>query len=830
MRDEAGAGERVIFVSRAGGDAEIAARVVDALEAAGYRTILQQRNFRHANFIKKMHDALQSGARVVALLSPEYLRSEYCQAEWMNAIAGDPLNERRRLIVLRVAECEAPGLLAGIDHTDLTTVLDDPRRLAQAVVDAVRTGEEPRAVRAPGIESGSIGPVPSFTGRERELDEVERALRAGPLAVVHGMGGTGKSSLAKEYAWRHRGRYSVVWLVPAETEDGIIDALVRFGAEFDPSPRTVADRRADARRVLASFDDRPGDPALLIFDNVPDESVLHAWRPGAAARVLATSRSSAWARSVRTVPLGLWPRDDSITYLRQESGRADLAEADAAEIAKRLGDLPLAVAHAAAYLKRTKTVGAANYLARLDHHMAQAPKGADYPRSVFATFREAIAQAEEHAPGSAALAALASFFAPDAIPEELFHDETAPDDAELRPQIGGTDSPLDLASALGDPSRVAEALGELDQLSLILFDPADRTFSMHRLVQSAAREPLADDVDAWALRAVRALSDVFPRDPQNFANWPACERLLTHARSALEHVSSGVSDMAVATLADGVGNYLHERAAFVEAESLHRRALTIVETLYSPPHRVIASVLNNLGSVLGELGRLAESREFSERALAMWEALQPDSPSLAVSLNNLADLYRAMGRLSEAEAALRRVITIDEKHYGSQHPEVATDLNNLGVVLTEAQRPQDAETALQRALEIDTENFGENHPNTARDLENLALALRELGRHDEAAAMGQRAVIVYERVNGSYYRIANALGNLGLTLVEAQRFGEAAECLQRAIARYEAVRGPGTREALGPKRVLLNVLTILERHAEADELRAQIAEMTEDEG
>ena len=47
---------------------------------------------------------------MVALLSPEYLSSEHCQAEWQNAIAGDPLNTKSRLILLRVAECEPAGL------------------------------------------------------------------------------------------------------------------------------------------------------------------------------------------------------------------------------------------------------------------------------------------------------------------------------------------------------------------------------------------------------------------------------------------------------------------------------------------------------------------------------------------------------------------------------------------------------------------------------------------------------------------------------------------------------------------------------------------------
>ena len=59
--------------------------------------------------MERMHAALESGARVIALLSNDYLASDHCAAEWLNAIARDPLNKQGRLIVLRVAECTPTG-------------------------------------------------------------------------------------------------------------------------------------------------------------------------------------------------------------------------------------------------------------------------------------------------------------------------------------------------------------------------------------------------------------------------------------------------------------------------------------------------------------------------------------------------------------------------------------------------------------------------------------------------------------------------------------------------------------------------------------------------
>lgn len=89
----------------------MAAKVDAILRGDGHRTVLQQFDFANRNFMERMDTALASGARVVAILSPEYQATDYCTVEWMHALAGDPLNKKGRLIVLRAAETEPRGLL-----------------------------------------------------------------------------------------------------------------------------------------------------------------------------------------------------------------------------------------------------------------------------------------------------------------------------------------------------------------------------------------------------------------------------------------------------------------------------------------------------------------------------------------------------------------------------------------------------------------------------------------------------------------------------------------------------------------------------------------------
>jgi hypothetical protein len=81
------------FVSRAGAhsaDVAVASKVGQIIEAEGHRVVLQQWDFANRNFMERMDAALASGARVVAILTPQYLASDYCAAEWRHALEGDP--------------------------------------------------------------------------------------------------------------------------------------------------------------------------------------------------------------------------------------------------------------------------------------------------------------------------------------------------------------------------------------------------------------------------------------------------------------------------------------------------------------------------------------------------------------------------------------------------------------------------------------------------------------------------------------------------------------------------------------------------------------------
>jgi tetratricopeptide (TPR) repeat protein len=811
-------GTKALFVSRAGADADFAAVIGEILESAGYVVVLQQWDFANRNFMDRIHGALAGGARIVALLSPEYLGSAHCQAEWQNAIADDPLNTKSRLILLRVAECEPIGLLSGLAYWDLVPVREDRALLREIVLEAVR--EERRGAAPSGpywrpprsvVDTEAIRPVPSFSAREEEITAIDAALsHDGAIAAVHGLGGVGKTSIAREYAWRNRERYSVIWWLSAQTEDGIIDGLLRLGALFVRGLDQLADRRAAAQRVTGTLLSSFSKPTLLIFDNLEDESLLRTWLPRIGARALVTSRCAAWGADVTAIPLHAWELETATAYLHRESGRPDLSEADACAITEALGSLPLALSHAAAALRNHRMVTPARYLERIGDYLKIAPRASEYPESVFATFNAAIVQAENEAPGAAAVLCFAALFAPDAIPDELFR------------------QPIDVYEGKlpADDFELDEALGALNRLSLLAFSDATRTYDLHRLVQLASRDTINVDSLSWRECAVAAADAAFPK--MEFATWPECTRLLPHARAALESLPDDTTFLPASRLAQKCGLYLWRRAEFRAAELLCARSVAIRETACGPEDYELAPLLCHLAKVYVDECRFEEAEPLLTRALTLCESAPAlDQSVFADILNNLGAVYREQGRYAEAEHQYRRALSVLENALGQEHPELGRTLNNLAGIYIDRDDAQ-AEIVLTRALAVKEKTLGPDHPSVAYSVENLALVHRNLGHYAESEALHTRALAIREKTLGpDHPDVGLSLHGLGNVYRDQGRYDEAEAMLTRALTIWGKTLDPEHPHVAHGLNALALVYRDRGRYDEAEQMHKRALVMLE---
>ncbi|NJO76329.1 MAG: toll/interleukin-1 receptor domain-containing protein [Leptolyngbyaceae cyanobacterium RM1_406_9] len=227
------------FVSYNRADKTWAEWIAWTLEEAGYSVLIQAWDFRPGgNFVLDMQRAAATTQKTIAVLSEAYLTSAYTQPEWAAAFANDPQSLERKLIPIRVADCQPDGMLRPLVYVDLIGLSEDDAK--QALLGMMRDRAKPtqkptfpgdstaikHTVPAPTTFPGNepdkgnpaIAPTPppltppslphfstyrseTWTGREETIAELTDVLIAGcHLLIIHGMTGIGKTALAEKLA------------------------------------------------------------------------------------------------------------------------------------------------------------------------------------------------------------------------------------------------------------------------------------------------------------------------------------------------------------------------------------------------------------------------------------------------------------------------------------------------------------------------------------------------------------------------------------------------------------------------------------------------------
>jgi tetratricopeptide (TPR) repeat protein len=283
--------------------------------------------------------------------------------------------------------------------------------------------------------------------------------------------------------------------------------------------------------------------------------------------------------------------------------------------------------------------------------------------------------------------------------------------------------------------------------------------------------------------------------------------------------SSPDSDQMVVSYAlEDLGNAYFGEGRYAEAEDYYQRALAIREKAPGGDRTAIAQTLNLISNVYMRTGRFAEAETLLKRAVDIQEkAFGPNHPDVAKSLTNLAELYRLRGRYSEAEPLQRRALEIQEKALGTDHPHVGVTLNNLALTYWNWGRYADAEPIYRRSVEVQEKALGRDHPQVATSLNNLGLVYMRLGRYAEAEPVLKRALAIREKVlPKDHPDIGQSLGNLAADYRYAGRPAEGLPLLQRAVGIMERNFGPDQLNVTYSLTATANAYVALKRYAEGE--------------
>ncbi|MFC8715954.1 FxSxx-COOH system tetratricopeptide repeat protein [Kitasatospora sp. NPDC057198] len=737
-------------------------------------------------------------------------------------VAPPPADPTGRPVLALVSAAGPPTVADGTDRLVLVRIADTPHphtvdlvgrdepTAATALLHALgRTGEAPeRPPGAPRFPGGRprYWDVPqrnrSFTGRSGTLENLRAQLADGttvvlpPPQALYGLGGVGKTQLALEYAHRYMSHYELVWWIDAEQGENVVVSLADLARGFG---LRVGDTVEEATQAALAVRERleRGEPTphwLLIFDNADDPEAVRRFLPDGPGHVLVTSRNQGWNGAAEVLNVDVFDRAESVDHLTRRV--AGLARPEAERVAEAVGDLPLAVEVAAAWLDSTG-IPVDTYIRKLESGAIRALEGIrsapDRPagtwRALDATWQVSIDRLREQSPVALWLLRLCATFGPEPIPVQHFLHSR-----EVYSVLGqyGEEPP--------HQARVEALLGLLTRYALVRFDAAADTVQMHRLVRAVVLDGMTDEELSGTMHQVhRVLAAARPArgDTDDPANWPALARIWPHlgpsrAQDCDEHE---VREL----LIDRV-RYLWKRVDLDRALRLGRQleaSWTLRAEYEDDPddlfqwHRQILTLRQQLANVLRSQGHYGEALALNRDVLAgQRELLGADHPHALMTATSMASDLRHLNRFREALAIDRDTHARLVELFGPYDPRSLTAANNLAIGHRMTGDPATARDLDRSTAERRATVLGRRHPYTISSSCNLARDLRELGDHAGAVALLREIGTVFaELADADLPEELRWANSLAVSLRRTGRGAEAAELAGRTYRRYRQLLG-----------------------------------------
>jgi len=569
------------------------------------------------------------------------------------------------------------------------------------------------------------------------------------IVILIGMGGAGKTQLALEYCRRTKEerRFRAIFWLDASSRNTLYSSMETAAKQLLP------DREFDTRYaavvlvkdVLSSWNDR----WLLVFDNLdnPEDlaDILSFFPASHCGSILITSRLTGSKELGQSIELDRMEKEEGLQLLLRSSG-GDTDEVDAAgEILSLLGNLPLAIDQARAYISKRRLplrTFLTEYERRKESVMQETPQFWQYRRmlpgkeketslSLFTTWEMSLQLlgVGEHAAELEKVITLFAFFNSVNIGERLFSDDA--DDGYP------TASPMSIFKDDGhwNHFKYEDAVVKMQELSLLQFwynNEGEITVSLHSMVSEWLRMRLDKGSQPTFLTSflntaishlechLHSISD------GDYETRQEGQAHLDTIWRWVENINLG-DDFLEACIT--FGNFYHDQGRYIDAEMIYNRALAGFEKALGLEHTSTLITINNIGILYKKQDRLKDAEIMYNRALASFEkALGPEHTFTLDIVNNLGNLYSNQGRLKDAEMMYKRALTGYEKALGPGHTSTLDTVNNLGNLYAEQGRLRDAETMYKRALAGYEKALGPEHRSTLDIVNNLGILYAKHGR------------------------------------------------------------------------------------------------------
>ncbi|MBU2663208.1 tetratricopeptide repeat protein [Actinoplanes bogorensis] len=791
---------RLVAAARDGRDPELYRQALDlwrgdaaaGLDSHGVRPAAATLDQQHVAALEGWAELELDAGHELALIGgltaavDRFPLQERLSGQLMRALhrAGRPADALAHYRRIRTALRDELGLDPGRELQELHTALLN----GAAPVGAAPVG----ATREPDVRIRCLPrTVGDFTGRVEVIRRLVGAIENAPatepvVAVIDGMAGSGKTTLALHVAARLGDRYPDAHLFvdlqghsegrPLEPAAALLILLRQLGVEAERIPGGLLERVGLWRTELARR------RTLVLFDNAASSAQLAELMPTApgSLAVVTGRRRLVGLDGVLPESLPVLSPDEALVLLGRIAGERVWAEPDAsAEVVRRCGGLPLAIRLAGARLAHRPRWRVSDLVGRLGD--TALPELAAEDRSVAHAFTVSYRQLAAPSQRVFRLTGL--------CPASEFDALTVAALAEL-PVADAQDELDDLVDVhlVDEPEagvyRLHDLLREFASALASEMDDEDRVEARRRMFDQQLHAAAATHLPAYRKTLDRDLGDPRPLRPDLIAALTDPTARLERERPQLSrYIDAAAEDQMLSPyawqLARATWRHLFVRGYFDDVYDLQMRARAAAER--SGDRAATATVLNYLASVHYRRAEMDEAARLMEQCIAIRQELG-DRDAVGAAMVNLAGVHAVAGRWAksiEVAAQVRR----SPLRRGQE------DLNVLALGYQRLGRYPEAlryhRLRLLMQLDIgDPTRIGDS-------LINIAVVKHRLGAVSNARARRQvRAGLRLLERAAHPYGEAEGRNELGQLLAADGRFAEAADEHRRSIEIAEGLHDP----------------------------------------
>lgn len=707
----------------------------ERLRAAAQRVKAGLRLGRHADLVGEIADLVRQHPLDESLLELHLLAlyGSGRQAEALSAYLQAELRWRK----------ETGGNLSSALRDLHQLMLHDDPTLRAAT-------PPPYRVTGPGTVPPNAIPRdnPDFTGRSAELATLSSWLGSVPVrstvpvAVISGMAGVGKTTLAVHAAHSLRERYPtqlhlslrghVADSEPPEPAAALGSLLRMLGVPDQVIPADADGRAALWRSMLT------GRKALILLDDALAAAQVLPLLPGApGSLVLVTTRRRTLSLpGMLALPLDPMPHADAVALFTRTAGAAAAAAADRAAVSRvvRLcGHVPFAIQLAGSRLRGHPAWSVRDLASRLGD-MRSGDR--DMTAALALSYRYLRAGQQQ----------LFRWLA-------------------LHP---GDSFSVHAAAAMADDESLAATRRALDVLLdfHLIEEPSAGRLTFHHLIREFAADLASADPAPGQRLAMRRLLDYYVRLAGQ------ADRVVHPFSRRIPVPRAAISPRALPPLGTR-----GEWAARLETE----KASLLGAARYAaandwPVHTGLLAHL--LGGFLDSWGDWTDAIHLHRRAVAAWRGTG-NTIGEATALLDLAFILCRTGQHAEADECARTALAVARA--ASDGAGEAAALDTLGVILSAAARYAEALACHDQAIP-GWRDLGDGH-GEADALSRSVLPAARLGKYPDALRRAELALAAYREL-GDPQGESKALNNLGGLYQDARDYAEALRCYQQAMASF----------------------------------------------